>query len=108
MSDATAFAARATRHGDVLQVKVSGELDLATEPQLVAAVTENLGPNPAPRIVVDLTDLAFMDSSGLRGLLRCRDAAVRQQITFAICLGENLRIARVLRISGVEAWFGYE
>ena len=47
---------------------VSGEIDIATSPRLIAelnsAVTDNAGP-----LVVDLTDVAFMDSTGLALLI---------------------------------------
>jgi anti-anti-sigma factor len=50
--------------GGVL-LRVSGELDIVSEPQLEAALAD------AERqpIRVDLSDLAFMDSTGLRALL---------------------------------------
>ncbi|TQN42172.1 anti-sigma B factor antagonist [Blastococcus colisei] len=48
---------------------VRGELDLATAPQLADAVDAQLA--AAPRgFVVDLTQTAFMDSSGARELAR--------------------------------------
>ena len=51
------------RDGVVLHV--SGELDLVTEPELEAALSE-AGGRPAR---IDLSELAFMDSTGLRALL---------------------------------------
>jgi anti-anti-sigma factor len=50
---------------DGLFLRVSGELDLVTEPQLSAALEQTDG-RPA---TVDLSELAFMDSTGLRALL---------------------------------------
>jgi anti-sigma B factor antagonist len=52
-----------SRDGVVLHV--SGELDLVTEPDLEAALKAT-GGRPAR---IDLTELAFMDSTGLRALL---------------------------------------
>jgi anti-sigma B factor antagonist len=46
-------------------LRVSGELDLMTEPELEAA----LAAVAAPPTRVDLSGLAFMDSTGLRALL---------------------------------------
>jgi anti-anti-sigma factor len=51
------------RTGTLLQV--SGELDLVSEPELEAA----LAAVTAPPVRIDLSGLAFMDSTGLRALL---------------------------------------
>lgn len=53
---------------------VGGELDLATAPQLSAAAKAALGSSPE-RIVFDLAELRFMDSSGLRVLLEISNEA---------------------------------
>jgi anti-anti-sigma factor len=46
-------------------LRVSGELDLVSEPQLTATLEQTAG----RRVRVDLSELAFMDSTGLRALL---------------------------------------
>jgi anti-anti-sigma factor len=46
-------------------VKISGELDLVSEPQLNQALEQADG----TPLTVDLSELAFMDSTGLRALL---------------------------------------
>jgi anti-sigma B factor antagonist/stage II sporulation protein AA (anti-sigma F factor antagonist) len=48
-----------------LLVKAAGELDLVSEPEFNAALEQVRG-KPA---VVDLSELAFMDSTGLRAVL---------------------------------------
>lgn len=56
---------------------VRGELDLATAPELGAAVDALLASAP-PALVIDLTDTYFLDSSGARELVRiARMAAAR-------------------------------
>src|SRR4051794_33684058 len=52
--------------GDALVLSLSGELDLVSEPILASAL-EHAESRPAVRI--DLSGLAFMDSTGLRALL---------------------------------------
>jgi anti-sigma B factor antagonist len=56
-----------SRNDGIAEVRVSGELDLATAPDL----SEVLDPLAASeqRVVVDLAGLTFMDSSGLAALL---------------------------------------
>jgi anti-anti-sigma factor len=50
---------------DGVVLRVSGELDLVSEPQLTAALEQTAGQSTR----IDLTELAFMDSTGLRTLL---------------------------------------
>jgi anti-sigma B factor antagonist len=57
--------AEGRRHTLVL----AGELDLATAPEL-DAMTEQVCADGAGELVLDLRELAFIDSSGLRAILR--------------------------------------
>ena len=50
-------------------VHLHGEVDLATAPAVEAAIRAAL-PSSFERLVFDLTDLRFMDSSGISVLLR--------------------------------------
>jgi anti-anti-sigma factor len=59
--------------GDEHVVRLEGELDIQSAPQLEQAL---LREHPAGRrVVLDLGGLSFMDSTGLRVLLRARTAA---------------------------------
>lgn len=60
-------------NGEAPRLAVSGELDMATAPQLAAAIANDERDEGAPP-VLDLARLAFMDVSGMRVLL---DAARR-------------------------------
>jgi anti-anti-sigma factor len=53
--------------GNATRVSVRGELDLGTAPQLEKALSD--AREDSERIVLDLRDLTFMDSTGLRLLL---------------------------------------
>jgi len=59
---------RTEGEGDDLVVVLSGELDLASADQLDTAIAE-LCADGARRIVLELGELEFMDSTGLRSLL---------------------------------------
>jgi anti-anti-sigma factor len=52
-----------------LRLKLAGELDIATAPLLQAALDE-AGTADAERILVDIAGVPFIDSSGLKVLLR--------------------------------------
>jgi anti-anti-sigma factor len=83
-------------------VRVQGELDLATAPQLDEALGGIEGGGP---VIVDLTDVGFLDSSGLAVLLQARQRIGGTD-------GDGLRlvvsrpaILRVLEVTGLTAVF---
>jgi anti-sigma B factor antagonist len=73
---------------DSVVVAVRGELDMDSAPSLRGALLEAIGEGPAPRVVVDLEGVDFIDSAGLGvlvgGLKRARahgpDARLRDPL----------------------------
>ena len=87
-------------HRDTLVIRAVGELDLATAPDFARAVAGPAG-SGFPRLVLDLRELAFCDSTGLRAildLLRIVPAATR----FEVIRGEE-PIQRLLEVTGAKA-----
>ena len=80
---------------DVLAV--DGELDIATAPRMIAALNEALADMDVP-LVVDLSTVLFMDSTGLALLINARRRALRSGYGFAIVCPEG-PIARVFEIA---------
>jgi len=66
---AASFAVSTEQIGRVHRVTPSGDLDIATLPQLEVEF-DAVSADPGLMIVLDLTELTFMDSSGLHLLLR--------------------------------------
>ncbi|MEV7416333.1 STAS domain-containing protein [Streptomyces sp. NPDC089919] len=65
-----------TRDDGSAVVRPRGEMDIDGAAAFRRAVLEALvGPPRPPRVVVDLQDLSFCDSSGLNALLEARNAA---------------------------------
>jgi anti-sigma B factor antagonist len=89
-----------TPGSDRYVITVSGEVDLATSPDLDAAIIAGLD-SGAGSLVVDLTDVSFMDSSGLgvivRGLKRCREADKDLDLVIT-----NERVLKVFGITGLD------
>ena len=106
MIGADDFAVQLEEVGTTLRAIVAGELDLATEPRLVAVFTRALKAATATTTVLDLRQLAFIDSSGLRGLLLCRDHAAQQGVAFSLEVDQG-PVTRLLEVAGVKDWFTY-
>lgn len=55
--------------GDVIGLAVSGELDIATAPQLQSALADAVGHSPRG-VELDLAECTFIDSTGLQVIVR--------------------------------------
>ena len=91
----------------VLRVVVEGELDMATEPELVDAVRKAVLDTSATRIVLDTAGLTFVDSSGLRALLMARDTATANDLPLTVVVVDG-PVPRLFEAAGVTQWFTYE
>ena len=59
--------------GDELVIRLVGELDPHTSPLLEQEIDEGLG-SGVKRLVLDMSELRFIDSSGLRVLIKAHTA----------------------------------
>ena len=106
MSSDTLFTVHLEEVDGTLRGTVVGELDLATEPELVGAFCQALDQTSATASVLDLRQVGFLDSCGLRALLLCRDEAVAKGIAFSLAI-EKGPVSRLLDLAGVRDWFAY-
>lgn len=83
-------------------LELSGDIDVETARTLRAHIVDRFS-EPAPRVVVDLSGVDFMDSSGL-GALVSGWQLTRDDGTFRIA-GANPVVQRVLSITGMEEVF---
>ncbi len=80
-------------------VALRGELDLATAEGLWTEIDRHLGPGRA--VVLDCADLSFMDSMGLRILLRAVRRADEVGGQFAVA-ALSADVQRVIVLSGMS------
>ena len=64
-------------------VAVEGEIDIATSPRLISVLNDAVARSEYP-IVVDLTKVGFMDSTGLALLLNAHRRVVRRGNGFSV------------------------
>ena len=62
---------REERSGRTTKLAVSGELDLAAAPELEAAV-RRVCSGPVRDVILDLGDVSFVDTAGVRTLVTCK------------------------------------
>jgi anti-sigma B factor antagonist len=89
-----------TYQGDVACVTLVGELDLAQVRRFDALVAAAFV--RADRCRIDLSELLFIDSSGIRALLRARRRASESGATLEIA-NAGPAIGRLLAAAGVSA-----
>jgi anti-sigma B factor antagonist len=89
------------RHADGTHfLCVSGELDLSNYERLEAAFWLGLLDSSARRVIVDLSECAFIDSTGVMTLLRAYRSAQKDGAPLLIC-GATGQVLRVLEITGL-------
>lgn len=86
---------------------VRGEIDIETEQVLRDATASATASVAGGCVIVDLQQVSFIDSSGLRALLQSRDAAKATGTTFRIAATDGA-VLRLFKVAGVSDWFEYE
>ena len=80
-------------------IHIAGELDAHTAPEFGRAVRRLIDGQQAPDIVVDMSAVDFMDSSGLGSLIGCYKAARLVGKTVRV-ESPSPSVARILEITG--------
>jgi anti-sigma B factor antagonist len=89
-----------------LVLALRGELDLTSVPQFERELQEAEATGPA-RLVLDLSGLDFMDSTGLRALLQARERAKAEDHELVLRRGPR-QVQRVLELTKTLDVFTFE
>lgn len=88
--------------GGVSVASVTGEVDVHSAPVLRDWLTEQLSAGSS--VIVDLTGVGFLDSTGLGALVSARKMAVEQGVELPlVCTSE--RILKLFTITGLDGVF---
>jgi anti-sigma B factor antagonist len=90
------------RQGDACVVRLAGELDLYNAPQVRQALTDAASGSPS-RLVVDLSEVEFVDSTALGVLIEARRWLDNGRSFLLAAPGLETR--RALEISGLDRHF---
>lgn len=87
------------RDADTVTVALRGEVDVATVAQVRVALADAIAARPRS-VVVDMTDLSFIDSTGLGALIfgfqRCRDEGIAFRLAHP-----SRSVRQILLLSGL-------
>ena len=79
-------------------VDVSGDIDLSTSPELRKVLLHEMRELKIPRVLLNLTSVRYVDSSGVASLLEGLKAARDLKSRF-IMYGLNTKVTQVLQLS---------
>lgn len=85
---------------DALILRVSGELDIATAAKLEAEMDAALAKSPKA-LYVDLSEVGFMDSTGLRLLISAQRRISESGGEFGVATGDSPS-RRVIELTGMD------
>ena len=88
-------------HGKWAVIAVGGELDLYTAPQLRDAVL-SLPRQDAPSVALDLTDVGFIDSSGLGEIISCLKHVRQLGGELALVTPPTSPLIKLLTLTGLD------
>jgi anti-sigma B factor antagonist len=86
-----------------VSARIDGEIDLANGRKLVRYL-KDLIREPGQRVEVDLSGVAFLDSSGLQALIAAHHLA-GERGSELILVAPSAVVRRLLRLTGCDAFF---
>jgi anti-anti-sigma factor len=105
-ADLPSFALAVDSDGGRVTFIPSGELDLATVPELEEKVLDAVRSAAQP-VVIDLRELTFMDSTGVRTIVAAHQLAEESGCDLRVVRPpRDSPVARVIEISGIGEALG--
>jgi anti-anti-sigma factor len=92
-----------SNEGDAMCLMVQGELDIQTGSELCDSAAS--GSAQTSRVLIDLSAVSFIDSSGVAALLLA-DRTARSHGSHLVVTAASPAVTRVLRLSGVARHLG--
>jgi anti-sigma B factor antagonist len=99
------FSCEEVVRDDQVHLRPAGDLDLSTAPVLEEHI-KRARATGAKVVVVDLSGLDFMDSTGITLVTRYNNEARRDGFNFALIKG-NSRVMRLFDLTGLGEYFTF-
>ncbi len=91
-----------TRHLDYSVISLTGDIDLNESPNVRSQVLENLKKNL--NLLIDLSEVSYIDSSGVASLVEGLQTARSQKLSFAL-VGVSESAIQVLQLARLDTVF---
>lgn len=88
---------------DYSVVSVRGEVDLHTAPKVQYSI-ERAAENGATAVFVDMSGIAFMDSTALSTFMRAKDTLEKQGLSFRL-VAPSAAVERIFDVTGFRDYF---
>jgi anti-sigma B factor antagonist len=98
------FSVRIVTARDQAFVRPAGELDLAAVGELEAAIGGALDGHK--QLVVDLRDVTFLDTEGLKSLIETARVAAERHVTFRLIRGRR-SVERIFELTETRSQFEF-
>jgi anti-sigma B factor antagonist len=92
------------RSGGELSIGVSGDLDMLTSPSVERRIVDLIARDGVADVRIDLSDVGFFDSAGVRTLVVAKQEASRRHLPLRVTAASP-QCRRVLQVSGLESMF---
>ncbi len=102
-SEKESFSIRAERRDGVARISAYGELDLETVP-LLERTLEAVDQLEPATVVLDFTDLSFVDSTGVHAILRAHTRATENG-TVLVVVNSSESVRKVFELTRTEHLF---
>jgi anti-anti-sigma factor len=93
-----AFKCEVVPDGESVSIRLFGELDIATAPEVDAAFAD-VAERRVP-VILDLRGLRFMDSRGIRMLVSCHAQAMAAGFPLTVACADG--ISELLKLTGLD------
>jgi anti-sigma B factor antagonist len=91
------FEVRSSRRGEITILEVAGEIDMSTAPELANAIGSVA--RGATLVVVNLSEVLFLDSSALNALVRSQRELAERNIAIRVVSPTDRAVRRVFEIT---------
>jgi anti-sigma B factor antagonist len=86
---------------EIVTARVLGEIDMSNATELAAAIMRAT-PNEALAVVLDLSEVDYLDSAGIHLLYKVRESLRARGQRFKLVIPQDSVIMSALRLAGVE------
>ena len=92
---------RVELHDSLLHARLSGEVDMSNAEELREAIAAAT-PNDALGVILDLSEVIYLDSAGIHLIYRLRDSLATRAQGLRLAIPPDSLVNDTLRLAGIE------